>query len=403
MTTDFAIVVAGGGVVGAASAALLQRRARVAPGSVLLVDRALPAAPTAAEPLDTRVSAISRAGLAVLAQAGADAHLATERFAPYERLRVWSAGVDPLGPAALCFDAAEIAMADLGVVAENRALQSALLAAARDAGAEVRTGVIGGVNVTPDAATLTVDGAPVTAELLVIADGATSPLREALGIAVDARAYGQSAIVASLAPERAHASTAWQCFLAGGPVALLPLANGDVSLVWSLPEPHALERMALDDDAFTRELEAAMPVLGALRLTSRRALFPLRRQTAERWSDLRSVLVGDAAHTLHPLAGQGLNQGLLDVAALATALANRPPRESVGAARALSAYERSRRAAYAPVAAIVDTLDRLFTTSTPGRLIGAAALGVAARSRALRAWFMREASLSTGPASDLRR
>ncbi|RYG85702.1 hypothetical protein EON77_05070, partial [bacterium] len=176
----------------------------------------------------------------------------------------------------------------------------------------------------------------------------------------------------------------------------LPLADGNVSLVWSMPEERALERMALGDDAFERELEAAMPVLGALRLVNRRTVFPLRRQTAERWSDVRSVLVGDAAHTLHPLAGQGLNQGLLDVAALAAALEQRPPRESVGAARALGAYERSRRAAYAPVAAVVNTLDRLFTSPVPARMVGAAALGVAAHSRVLREWFMREASLSTG-------
>jgi 2-octaprenylphenol hydroxylase len=405
MKTHYAAIVAGGGAVGACAAALLQSRARVAPGEVLLVERTLPAAPRADEPPDLRVSAVSRAGRRILESAGAWSALDTARLAPYERLRVWVEGQEPRGGGALCFDAAEIAEPDLGCIAENRALQAALLGAATQAGAELRAARITGLTPARGGATLHTESGDLTAELLVIADGADSPLRGALGIEVEGRPYGQRAIVARLTCERPHESTAWQCFLPTGPVALLPLASGEVSLVWSAHEARAAELLALDEADFCRALEAVMsPALGTLRLASERAAFTLRRQTATRWTEAGCVLVGDAAHTMHPLAGQGLNQGLLDVEALCTALGQRPPRESLGATRALRHYERERRAAYPLVAGVVDAFDRLFTTAAPARALGRAALATAAHSRLLRELFMREAggSARSGVGSALR-
>jgi 2-polyprenylphenol 6-hydroxylase len=253
--------------------------------------------------------------------------------------------------------------------------------------------------------TLSTDAGEVRAELLVIADGADSPLRRQLGIEVEERPYGQRAIVARLACEQPHEFTAWQCFLPSGPVALLPLADGHVSLVWSAVEERAAELLAMDDAAFVAELGAAMsPALGAFKLASARAAFSLRRQCATRWFSGSCVLVGDAAHTLHPLAGQGLNQGLLDVAALADALAKRPPREGVAAGRTLRSYQRERRSAYSLVAALVDAFDRLFTTnSTPLRMLGRTALAGAAHSRALRSGLMRQAMGLAGPLPPLAR
>jgi len=392
MKRDYAVIVAGGGVVGACAAALLQRHARIPRGEVLLVDRGFPAAPQAGEPLDLRVSAVSRASERIIGACGAWTALDPARIARYERMRVWAPGIDPRADAALCFDAAEIAEPDLGCIVENRALLAALLAAGESAGVDRLAAQVERL-VPDDVPRLATDAGELRADLLVIADGADSPLRGQVGIDVERKAYGQRAIVARLASARPHEHTAWQSFEATGPVALLPLADGHVSLVWSALDERAATLLAMDDTAFVAQLgEVMAPALGPLTLASERASFPLRRQTATRWQARGCVLVGDAAHTLHPLAGQGLNQGLLDVAALADALANRPAREGVAAGRALRAYERDRRSAYSLVAALVDGFDRLFTRA-PGTLqaLGRTALAGAAHSRALRSGLMKQA------------
>lgn len=404
MKRDFAVVVAGGGIVGACAAALLQSHARIPAGEVLLVDHVLPQAPVEGEPLDLRVSAVSRASERLIEATGAWRRMDARRIARYERMRVWASGIDPRAEAALCFDAAEIAERDLGCIVENRALQAALLAAGEAAGMQRLAARIEGL-VEGDAPRLATQAGEITAELLVIADGADSPLRGQLGIEVEHKAYGQRAIVARLASARPHEDTAWQCFLQSGPVALLPLADGQVSLVWSALQERADELLAMGADAFVAQLGEVMgAALGSFTLTGDRVSFPLRRQTATRWQRGSCVLVGDAAHTLHPLAGQGLNQGLLDVAALVEALANRPPREGVAAGRTLRAYERERRSAYALMAALVDGFDRLFTRA-PATLqaLGRSALAGAAHSRALRRGLMRRAMGLAGPVPDLAR
>lgn len=393
MKRDFAVIVAGGGVVGACAAALLQSRARIPAGEVLLVDRAFPSAPEAQETLDLRVSAVSRASQRVMEACGAWQRLDAGRIARYECMRVWTPGEDPRGDGALCFDAGEIAEGDLGCIVENRALQVALLAAGEAGGAQRIAARIQGLATQTRGTRLDTDAGEFHAQLLVIADGADSPLRAQLDIEVEQHAYGERAIVARLASERPHESTAWQCFLPTGPVALLPLADGHVSLVWSALEARAAELLALDARDFAAELGKVMaPALGGFTLTGERASFPLRRQNAVRWQRAGCVLVGDAAHTLHPLAGQGLNQGLLDVAALADVLARRPPREGVAAGRTLRAYERERRGAYALVAALVDAFDKLFTgSSSTMQALGRTALAGASHSRAVRRGLMRQA------------
>jgi 2-polyprenylphenol 6-hydroxylase len=405
MKRDYAAVVVGGGVVGACAAALLQQRGRIPAGDVLLVERQLPSAPASGDVLDLRVSALSRASQRLLQLAGAWESLDHARVAPYERMRVWSEGVEPRSEAALCFDAGEIAEPDLGCIAENRAVQARLLEAAGAAGATLLEGRATEVKLEGSRALLATDAGELRTELLVIADGADSPLRQQLGIDVEQRPYGQRAIVARIATERPHENTAWQCFLGTGPVALLPLPDGHVSLVWSAVEQRAAELLDLHADAFAAELGAVMsPALGRLELASERASFPLRRQVAQRWTSGPCVLVGDAAHTLHPLAGQGLNQGMLDVASLVGCVAARPPRESVGAGRTLRAYQRERRSAYLLVAALVDGFDRLFTgSSAPMHILGRAALSGAAHSRALRSGLMRQAMGLAGSLPQLAR
>jgi 2-octaprenylphenol hydroxylase len=226
------------------------------------------------------------------------------------------------------------------------------------------------------------------------ADGAASSVRSLLGMGESQRNYGQRGIVATVRAAHGHRNTAWQRFLHTGPLALLPLASGELSIVWSAQDAAAAALLALPADEFSAAVTAASAgVLGPLQLASARAAFPLRRLTATRFAAERCALVGDAAHVIHPLAGQCVNAGLLDAMALADELAARPPRESVGAQRALQRYARARRAGNAVMGAMVDGLDALFTGSRPAvRHLAGAGMGLVARSRLARRFFFTQAA-----------
>src|SRR5690606_21644816 len=220
----------------------------------------------------------------------------------------------------------------LGVIVENAAVQAALLDACRQAGILVIEDKLQALATGADGVQLTLGGETLDAELVVGADGAASVVRGMLGLPADTREYGQRAIVATVQPARAHHDTAFQRVLATGPLALLPLPDTATSIDWSVTDEDAVRLLALTPAQFSAELTGASAhVLGTLVLAGERAAFPLRRLQAARYVAPRAALVGDAAHVIHPLAGQGVNQGFEDAAALAAALAGRPPRESVGA------------------------------------------------------------------------
>jgi 2-octaprenylphenol hydroxylase len=307
---------------------------------------------------------------------------------------VWHESVPPDSPDVLRFDAAEAGEPDLGSIVENNALQAALLQRCVEQGVAVIAESLRELRVDADAATLQLGATQVVAELVAGADGAASVVRAALGMRADSRDYGQRAIVATVRGERSHGGAAWQRFLSTGPLALLPLPGGECSIVWSALNERADALLALAPADFEAELTAASAgVLGALRLTSRRAAFVLRRLAAQDYVRQRAVLVGDAAHVIHPLAGQGVNQGLEDVIALAAALARRPARESPGALAALLRYERERRAGNALVAATVDGLDLLFTGSGGLRSwVAREGMALVGRSQQARRFLVRQAA-----------
>jgi ubiquinone biosynthesis UbiH/UbiF/VisC/COQ6 family hydroxylase len=392
--TDADVAIVGGGVVGATLALMLAQEARVSPARIAIIEPAPPDAPATGSPISLRVSAIASGNRERMAGLGAWQRLDATRIGIYERMRVWHESVPPDSPDVLVFDAAEVGEADLGCIVENNALQAALLASCAELGIRSVRSTLQSLHVEADGAVLELEHGSVRAELVVGADGASSTARRLLQIPAAGRDYGQRAIVATVRAARPHRNTAFQRFLSTGPLALLPLPGGEVSIVWSSTSTHAATLLAMDAGEFNRALTRdSAGVLGDLVLSSERAAFPLRRLAASRYVRARVALVGDAAHVIHPLAGQGVNQGLEDAASLAAHLAARPPRESPGAMAALLRYQRERQAGNALVGGVVDGLDRLFTR--PAGVVGALAregMALVARSSFARRALVRQAA-----------
>lgn len=368
MKRDFDILIVGGGMVGAGLAALLGAHAPTASWRVAVLEPRPLLRPDPAEPWDLRVSALSRASQQLLGLAGAWPAVAARGASPYRSMVVWDERGEPGGADALRFDAADLGEPDLGHIVENRSVQAALLERAVAHGATVlRVGVESLAAGAAAATVTTADGRKLSAALVVAADGGDSTVRRLAGIATRGWDYRQEAVVAHLATSRPHGDTAWQRFLAAGPLALLPLADGGVSLVWSTTPQQAGELAGLDDGAFgARVTEASAGVLGALVPRSARARFPLRLLHALAYSAPRVVLAGDAAHSVHPLAGQGVNLGFLDCAALAQLLGEAAGQGAdPGEPALLRRYERWRKAEDVPAMLLMDGLQRLFGSDDP--------------------------------------
>ena len=276
---------------------------------------------------------------------------------------VWDAASAPDRPDAVRFTAAETAEPNLGHIVENLRVQWALHESPllRDV-TEVRSG-LAGLEIDADAARLTLqDGRRLSCQLVIGADGGQSVARELAGIGRSGWTYDQTAVVAHLQTEKPHRETAWQRFLPSGPIAFLPLRDGRVSLVWSTSPAEAAALQAASAEEFGERVAVASDhVLGRVTLASARAGFPLALWHAREYVRPRLALVGDAAHTIHPLAGQGVNLGFLDCASLVQVLAEASARnEELHELRVLRRYERWRRSENAVVLATCDTLNRLF-------------------------------------------
>lgn len=367
MSRHYDIVIVGAGMVGAALACMLGgSRFRVA-----VIEAHKPRRRWPRDSVDLRVSAISAASQHIFMALDAWESMVALGVSPYHEMHVW----DATGNGVIHFDCAAIGEPRLGHIIENRVIQRALLE---------RMDHCDNIELICPARIATIEdeaervgihfesGDAITAALVVGADGGNSRVRQQAGIATRGWAYEQKAVVATVTTGKSHRQTAWQRFMPDGPLAFLPLRDGRSSIVWSTTPRHADELLALDEAAFCRELgESFEYKLGEIRHTGERAAFPLRLQHSTRYIAPRRALVGDAAHMIHPLAGQGVNLGFLDAAALSEVLqdaaAQGRPFHSQGVLRR---YERWRKGDNLLTMSAMDGFKRLFgSTALPLRLL----------------------------------
>ena len=356
------VLIVGGGPVGASAAALLHLATKDArrPLRVAILEPNRPSASPPDAPLDSRVSALSRASERILTAIGAWHLIPPSRMQPYERMRVWHESVQPRSADVLEFDAAYAGEPNLGYIVENRLVQTAALTALESAGGKVIAGEFSRLRVHGDHVELETSAGTLTCRLVVGADGARSSVREAIGLSAETSSYHQTAVVANVRTELPHERTAWQRFLRTGTLAFLPLADGCSSIVWSADDAAAAPLLAMSPSGFEQELlRQSDSVLGAVKLRTERLSFPLHKLTAHRFTAHRCALIGDAAHVVHPLAGQGVNLGLLDAAALCELIvAAFRMGEDPGAQSVLRRYERWRKSEIEPIALAIDGFNR---------------------------------------------
>jgi 2-octaprenyl-3-methyl-6-methoxy-1,4-benzoquinol hydroxylase/2-octaprenylphenol hydroxylase len=382
------VVVIGAGMVGATLASLLAR----AGFSVALAEAVEPREFDAAADVGLRVSAISPGSAAILEQAGAWKKISAQRLRPYRRMQVED-GVE-LEP--LLFDAPVFNLERLGTIVENALLQWSVWQVVSSAGMVdlYCPEQLQGIEFSAEQNRVSLkSGKVLNARLVVGADGAASRVRKALGMRQDHYAYNQHALVAVVGKQKPNPGVAWQRFLAGGPLAFLPLADGRSSIVWTRPSAEAERLLALDDGSFISELDAASSGwLGKVESLGPRAAFPLSMRLSESYASRRTVLMGDAAHVVHPLAGQGVNLGFADAAGLTELLIRvRLAGGDIGAASVLHDYDRSRRSESETMAFGMHALRSLFDIAglAPLRRAG---LALVKRSWPLRDMFLQRAA-----------
>jgi len=358
---DFDIVVIGGGMVGLCFANAIAHL----PIKLAIVENNRPSLKWPKQGFDTRVSALTQRSQQIFESLDVwDAMLAM-RVSPYSDMHVW----DATGNGAIHFDASEIGEINLGHIVENRVTHKALFqrAQAHD-NIEFIHAQTESLMITEQSVSVILDNeTSLKTTLLVGADGAQSFVRNSMGVDLVTHDYQQTAIVATVKTEKHHAHTAWQRFLPTGPLAFLPLPEGYSSIVWSTSTDEAEKILGMDDQDFCLALRNAFEAkLGQITEASSRAGFPLRSQHAKSYIKPNIALIGDAAHTIHPLAGQGVNLGIADAACLAEVITEaHEKRRPIGSFSVIRRYERWRRGDNIMMQTLMSGFKYLFSNQLP--------------------------------------
>ncbi len=353
----FDIVIVGGGMIGAAIACLLAKEDI----HIALVDQKQPEFEWEPDTVDLRVSAITKASENILTNLGVWNAIKQQGICSYQEMKVWDAKAD----GELHFDCAETEFTELGHIVENRITTACLWQYLKDLPTAecISNGSVVATSISENIRQIKLkDGRKLAAPLVIAADGRDSKLRSMLNISVNGWPYHQDGLVATVDTENPHQNTAWQRFLEDGPLAFLPLRTGQCSIVWTLKSETAQDYCQLDDASFLKVLEEASGgILGKMLKTSQRASFPLRFQYANHYTKPHFALIGDAAHAMHPLAGQGANAGLLDAAALAELIIEtRNKGKPLSSSNYLRKYERWRKGDNLLMLVSMDILNKMF-------------------------------------------
>lgn len=387
MKQDFDVVIVGGGMVGAALGCALGGSSL----QVAVLEQQMPEAFSPEQPHDLRVSALSIASRRIMETLGVWQGVSSRRFCPFRRMRVW----ETRGDTEFCSD--DIQQHELGYIVENRITQLAFLERLADF-SNVQLlcpAQIAKLHYDPRRSEITLqDGRVITAKLLVAADGGQSRVRQAAGIGVTSWDYGQHALVIYIETEYGQQDITWQRFVASGPQAFLPLPGNYASIVWYNSPDEVRRLQTLSPQALLDELTATFPdCLGKGRAVLGATSFALKRQHAQSYVKPGVALVGDAAHMINPLAGQGVNIGLLDAAALAQALLEAADKgQDFSSMAVLQKYERLRRNENLRMMTVMDVFYRVFSNDIlPLKVLRNLGLGIAERLRPAKLKVMRMA------------
>ena len=391
--TDYDVVIVGAGTVGLTLACALA--AGAADLRIALLEQREFTVFTSAE-VDLRVSALTHASQRILTRLSAWSAISTASPyspSPFREMRVW----DSQGWGEIHFDSADIGQATLGWIVENSVVQHALWQQAeRYSNIDmICPATVERLESQPGRRLLHLrDGRQLSTRLAIGADGGQSKVRQLANIGCISRAYQQHALVTTVATEHDHQETAWQRFLSAGPLAFLPLADGRCSIVWSTGPGRADALLALAEQAFCDALAEAFDWrLGEITQVADKAVFPLHLLHAKQYTQPGLALIGDAAHVVHPLAGQGVNLGILDAAALAEVILDAVNQQrDIGSLAVLRRYERWRKSDNVLMLGVLDGFKHLFGTSFgPVRLLRNAGLNMVAAAAPLKNSIMQHA------------
>jgi len=387
MSSHYDVIIVGGGMVGATLAVALAEQSDL---NIALVEAMTPSPITEQDKPDLRVSALTRASETLFKNLGIWQQLMPSRISQFSNMEVWETPASTLH-----FDSADIGEPLLGYIVENRHIQQACLARCKQLSNISLLCPAKPTSLSEQTLTLE-NGQVLSADLIVGADGARSLLRDWANIDTHGWDYQQTAVVCTVTTQQSHQHTAWQRFLPEGPLAFLPLANDkQCSIVWSNSSEEAELLCDLDDEHFTDAIAKAFGnKLGDIVAISDRARFPLKLRHADHYVEPGFALVGDAAHTIHPLAGQGVNIGLLDAATLAEVVLEAHDKgRNIGSLHTLNKYQRRRKGDNLAMQMTMDVFKRVFTSDiAPIRWARRFGLHTVDQHSLLKNLFMQQAS-----------